>query len=36
VQWHPEQGSDLRVFAALVGAAAGRSAAHAQVLAPMV
>ena len=36
VQWHPEQGSDLRVFAALVGAAAGRSAAHAQILAPMV
>jgi putative glutamine amidotransferase len=36
VQWHPEQGSDLRVFTTLAGAAAERATARAQVLAPMV
>ena len=36
VQWHPEQGSDMRVFTALVSAATERFAARAQVLAPMV
>ena len=36
VQWHPEQGTDLRVFTALVAAASERSAARAQVLASMV
>jgi putative glutamine amidotransferase len=36
VQWHPEQGSDLRVFGALVSAAAERAAARNTVLAPMI
>jgi gamma-glutamyl-gamma-aminobutyrate hydrolase PuuD len=36
VQWHPEQGSDLRVFTALAAAATERAAARTQVLAPMV
>ena len=36
VQWHPEQGTDLRVFTALVAAASERSAARAHVLASMV
>jgi len=36
VQWHPEQGEDLRVFAALTAAAAERAALRARVLAPMV
>jgi putative glutamine amidotransferase len=36
VQWHPEQGDDLRLFGALVSAAAERTAARARVLAPMI
>ena len=36
VQWHPEQGSDLRVFSALVRAAGMRAAARSTVLAPMI
>jgi len=36
VQWHPEQGDDLRVFAALIAAAAERAARQARVLAPMI
>jgi putative glutamine amidotransferase len=36
VQWHPEEGDDMRLFGALVGAAAERAAARARVLAPMV
>ena len=36
VQWHPEQGDDLRVFGALITAAAEQAARRAQVLAPMV
>jgi putative glutamine amidotransferase len=36
VQWHPEQGSDMRVFTALVSAATERATARARVLAPMV
>jgi putative glutamine amidotransferase len=36
VQWHPEQGDDLRVFGALSTAAAERAALRARVLAPMV
>jgi len=36
VQWHPEQGSDLRVFGALVNAAAERAAARGTELAPMI
>ena len=36
VQWHPEQGDDMRLFAALVAAAAERAAARTCVLAPMV
>jgi putative glutamine amidotransferase len=36
VQWHPEQGDDRRLFAALVGAATERTAGRAKVLAPMV
>ena len=36
VQWHPEQGHDLRVFTALVAAATERAAARAKVLASMV
>jgi gamma-glutamyl-gamma-aminobutyrate hydrolase PuuD len=36
VQWHPEQGEDMRLFGALVGAAAERAATRAPVLAPMI
>jgi len=36
VQWHPEQADDLRVFAALIAAAAERAALRARVLAPMI
>jgi putative glutamine amidotransferase len=36
VQWHPEQGSGLRVFSALVSAAGMRAAARSTVLAPMI
>ena len=36
VQWHPEQGEDMRVFAALVAAASERAATRANVLAPMI
>jgi len=36
VQWHPEQGDDMRLFAALVSAATERAAARAPVLAPMI
>jgi putative glutamine amidotransferase len=36
VQWHPEQGQDMRLFGALVAAAAERAAARTRVLAPMV
>ena len=36
VQWHPEQGDDLRVFGALIAAAAERAALRARVLAPMI
>jgi putative glutamine amidotransferase len=36
LQWHPEQGDDLRVFGALIAAAAERAALRARVLAPMV
>jgi putative glutamine amidotransferase len=36
VQWHPEQGSDPRLFGALVRAAADRAAARTTVLAPMI
>jgi putative glutamine amidotransferase len=36
VQWHPEQGNDLRLFAALISAASERAGTRAQVLAPMV
>jgi putative glutamine amidotransferase len=36
VQWHPEQGDDIRVFGALVSAAAERAAARTPVLAPMI
>jgi putative glutamine amidotransferase len=38
VQWHPEQGDDLRLFGALVGAAAERKTArmHVHDLAPMI
>jgi putative glutamine amidotransferase len=36
VQWHPEQGSDLRVFSALVSAASEKAAARTTVLAPMI
>lgn len=36
VQWHPEQGEDLRLFTALAGAAAERAAGRVRVLAPMV
>jgi len=36
VQWHPEQGSDLRVFGALAHAAAERAAARGTELAPMI
>jgi putative glutamine amidotransferase len=36
VQWHPEQGEDVRLFSAPIAAAAERGAARAQALAPMV
>jgi putative glutamine amidotransferase len=36
VQWHPEQGTDPALFAALIAAAAERAAARAAGLAPMV
>jgi putative glutamine amidotransferase len=36
VQWHPEQGEDMRLFGALTSAAAERAAARARVLAPMI
>jgi putative glutamine amidotransferase len=36
VQWHPERGDDMRLFGALVGAAAERTAARARDLAPMI
>jgi putative glutamine amidotransferase len=36
VQWHPEQGSDPRLFTALVGAATERASARTAQLAPMI
>lgn len=36
VQWHPEQGDDMRLFGALAAAAADRAAARARVLSPMI
>jgi putative glutamine amidotransferase len=36
VQWHPEQGDDMRLFGALVRAAAERAAARTRDLAPMI
>jgi putative glutamine amidotransferase len=36
VQWHPEQGDDVRLFGALIGAATERSATRMHVLAPMI
>ena len=36
VQWHPEQGDDVRLFGALVSAATERAAARTRVLAPMI
>jgi putative glutamine amidotransferase len=36
VQWHPEQGSDPRLFTALVGAATDRAGARRTQLAPMI
>jgi putative glutamine amidotransferase len=36
VQWHPEQGDDVRLFGALVSAATERAAARTPVLAPMI
>jgi putative glutamine amidotransferase len=36
VQWHPEQGDDMRLFGALTSAAAERAAARARVLTPMI
>jgi len=36
VQWHPEQGDDVRLFGALVRAAAERATARTQVLTPMI
>jgi putative glutamine amidotransferase len=36
VQWHPEQGEDVRLFGALVSAAIERAAARTAVLAPMI
>ena len=35
VQWHPEQGSDPRLFTALASAASERAAARTTALAPM-
>jgi putative glutamine amidotransferase len=36
VQWHPEQGDDVRLFGALVKAASERATARTSVLAPMI
>ena len=36
VQWHPEQGDDVRLFGALVHAAADRATARTRVLVPMI
>jgi len=36
VQWHPEQGDDMRLFTALVGAAAARAAARTPALESMI
>ncbi|HEX2744514.1 MAG TPA: gamma-glutamyl-gamma-aminobutyrate hydrolase family protein [Streptosporangiaceae bacterium] len=36
VQWHPEQGSDPRLFTALAGAASERATARTTVFAPMI
>ena len=36
VQWHPEQGSDPRLFGALVNAATERASARATQLASMI
>jgi putative glutamine amidotransferase len=36
VQWHPEQGDDMRLFGVLASAAAERAAARTRVLAPMI
>jgi putative glutamine amidotransferase len=36
VQWHPEQGDDVRLFGALVSAATERATARTRVLAPMI
>jgi putative glutamine amidotransferase len=36
VQWHPEQGDDVRLFGALVSAASERAAARTHMLAPMI
>ena len=36
VQWHPEQGDDVRLFGALASAAAERAAARSRVLTPMI
>jgi putative glutamine amidotransferase len=36
VQWHPEQGTDARLFTALVAAATERGAARTPALAPMI
>ena len=36
VQWHPEQGDDVRLFGALVSAATERAAARTRVLTPMI
>ena len=36
VQWHPEQDTDERLFAALVSAAADRSATRSPALTPMI
>jgi gamma-glutamyl-gamma-aminobutyrate hydrolase PuuD len=36
IQWHPEQGSDPRLFTALVNAATERATARPSALAPMI
>jgi hypothetical protein len=36
VQWHPEQGDDVRLFGALVSAATERAVARTRDLAPMI
>jgi putative glutamine amidotransferase len=36
VQWHPEQGDDIRLFGALADAATERAGARARILAPMI